>query len=150
MFQKLIRTSRVWFTLPLRLALGAVFVAHGAQKVLGLWGGPGLAQFASGQAPLGLKPAWFWLGAAALAELVGGALVLMGLMTRLGALLLLSVMLVAMFGVHWTGGFFITNQPMPGIEYTLALAGMALALLVSGGGRLSLDEALMDPRYRRR
>ena len=150
MFQKLIRTSRIWFTLPLRLALGAIFVAHGAQKVLGLWGGPGLAQFASGQAPMGLKPAWFWLGAAALAELVGGALVLIGLMTRLGALLLLPVMLVAMFGVHWSGGFFITNQPMPGIEYTLALAGMALALLVSGGGRLSLDEALMDPRYRRR
>jgi uncharacterized membrane protein YphA (DoxX/SURF4 family) len=39
---------------------------------------------------------------------------------------------------------------MPGIEYTLSLAGMALALLISGGGRLSLDEALMDPRYRRR
>ena len=150
MFQKLIRTSPVWFTLPVRLALGAVFVAHGAQKVLGLWGGPGLSQFASGQAPMGLKPAWFWLGAAALAELVGGALVLLGLMTRLGALLLLSVMLVAMFGVHWSGGFFITNQPMPGIEYTLALAGMALALVVSGGGRLSLDETLMDPRYRRR
>ena len=150
MFQKLIRTSRVWFTLPLRLALGAVFVAHGAQKVLGLWGGPGLAQFTSGQAPLGLKPAWLWLGAAALAELVGGALVLAGLMTRLGALLLLSVMLVAMFGVHWSGGFFITNKPMPGVEYTVALVGMALALLISGGGRLSLDEALMDPRYRRR
>jgi putative oxidoreductase len=150
MFQKLIRTSRVWFALPLRLALGAVFVAHGAQKVLGLWGGPGLAQFTSGQAPLGLRPAWLWLGAAALAELVGGALVLAGLMTRLGALLLLPVMLVAMFGVHWRGGFFLSNQPMPGIEYTLALAGMALALLISGGGRLSLDEALMDPRYRRR
>jgi putative oxidoreductase len=150
MFQKLIRTSRVWFTLPLRLALGAVFVAHGAQKVLGLWGGPGLAQFTSGQAPLGLRPAWFWLGAAALAELVGGALVLAGLMTRVGAFLLLSVMLVAMFGVHWSGGFFLSNTPMPGIEYTLALAAMALALLVSGGGRLSLDEALMDPRYRRR
>ena len=85
-----------------------------------------------------------------MAALAGGALVLAGLLTRLGALLLLPVMLVAMFGVHWAGGFFITNAPMPGVEYTLALAGMSLALLVSGGGRLSLDEALMDPRYRRR
>ena len=150
MFQKLIRTSPVWFTLPLRLALGAVFVAHGAQKVLGVWGGPGLSQFSAGQAPLGLRPAWLWLGAAALAELAGGVLVLAGLMTRLGALLLLPVMLVAMFGVHWSGGFFITNAPVPGVEYTLALTAMALALLVSGGGRLSLDEALMEPRYRRR
>ena len=150
MFQKLIRTSPVWFTLPVRLALGAVFVAHGAQKALGMWGGPGLSQFTSGPAPLGLKPAWLWLGAAALAELAGGVLVLLGLMTRLGALLIAAVMLVAMFGVHWRGGFFMANTPVPGIEYTLALAGMALALLVSGGGRLSLDEALMDPRYRRR
>jgi putative oxidoreductase len=150
MFQKLIRTSPVWFTLPVRLALGAVFVAHGAQKVFGAWGGPGLGRFTSGQAPLGLRPAWLWLGAAAVAELAGGALVLVGLLTRLGALLLLPVMLVAMFGVHWAGGFFITNAPVPGVEYTLALAGMCLALLVSGGGRLSLDEALMDPRYRRR
>ena len=149
MFQKLIRTSPVWFALPVRLALGAVFVAHGAQKALGVWGGPGLAQFASGEAPLGLRPAWLWLGAAALAALAGGALVLLGLTTRLGALLLLSVMLVAMFGRHWVGGFSY-QPPMPGIEYTLALAGMALALLISGGGRLSLDEALMDPRYRRR
>ena len=150
MFQKLIRTSPVWFTLPVRLALGAVFVAHGAQKVLGAWGGPGLGRFTAGEAPLGLRPAWLWLGAAAVAELAGGALVLAGLLTRLGALLLLSVMLVAMFGVHWAGGFFITNAPMPGVEYTLALAAMALALLISGGGRLSLDEALMDARYRRR
>jgi putative oxidoreductase len=150
MFQKLIRTSPVWFTLPLRLALGAVFVAHGAQKVFGVWGGPGLAQFAAGQAPLGLTPGWLWMGAAAVVELVGGALVLTGLMTRLGALLIVPVMLVAMFGVHWAGGFFITNKPMPGVEYTVALVGMALALLISGGGRLSLDEALMDPRYRRR
>jgi len=150
MLQKLIRTSPVWFALPVRLALGAVFVAHGAQKALGVWGGPGLARFAAGEAPLGLRPAWLWLGAAALAELAGGALVLLGLTTRLGALLLLSVMLVAMFGVHWSGGFFITNAPVPGVEYTLALTAMALALLVSGGGRLSLDEALMDPRYRRR
>ena len=149
MFQKLIRTSRVWFTLPLRLALGAVFVAHGAQKVFGMWGGPGLSQFAAGQSPMGLSPAWVWLGAAALAELAGGVLVLLGLMTRLGALLILPVMLVAMFGVHW-GGFFMSNSSKAGIEYTAALTGMALALVIAGGGRLSLDEALMGPRHRRR
>lgn len=151
MFQKLIRTSPVWFTLPLRLALGLVFVAHGAQKVFGVWGGPGLSGFTAMPAPFGLRPAWLWMGAAAFAELLGGALVLLGLLTRVGALLIAVVMLVGMFGVHWGNGFFLSNEPgADGIEYALALAGAALALLISGGGRLSLDEALMDPRYRRR
>lgn len=150
MFQNLIRTTRVWFALPLRLALGLVFVAHGAQKVFGVWGGQGLSSFTQTPAPLGLRPAWLWMGAAAFAELLGGALILLGLLTRVGAFLIAVVMLVGMFGVHWAGGFFLSNQPVPGIEYTLALAGAAVALLISGGGRLSLDEALMDPRQRRR
>ncbi len=150
MFQNLIRTSPAWFTLPVRFALGLVFIAHGAQKVFGAWGGPGLSGFSVRPAPLGLRPAWLWMGAAAVVELLGGVLVLLGLLTRVGALLLAVVMLVAMFGVHWSGGFFMSNEPRAGIEFTLALTGMALALLISGGGRLSADEALMDPRYRRR
>ncbi|HEX5709597.1 MAG TPA: DoxX family protein [Pyrinomonadaceae bacterium] len=150
MFQNLIRTAHVWFTLPLRLALGLVFIAHGAQKVFGVWGGPGLSGMANMPAPLGLRPAWLWMGAAAFAELLGGVLVLLGLLTRVGALLIAVVMLVAIIGVHWAGGFFLSNQPVPGFEYPFALAGMALALLISGGGRLSADEALMDPRYRSR
>ena len=90
------------------------------------------------------------MGAAAFAELAGGALILLGLLTRVGALLIIPVMLVAMFGVHWAGGFFSTNKPLAGVEFTVALLGMALALLISGGGRVSVDERLMDPRYRRR
>lgn len=149
MFRSLIETWPTWITMPLRLALGAVFIAHGAQKVLGVWGGTGLAAFVDGQAPLGLRPAWLWLGAAAISELLGGALVLLGLVTRVGALMIAAVMLVAMLGVHWRGGFFLQNS---GIEYTVALLGMALALLISGGGRASFDEALSNRRqsFRRR
>ena len=149
MFQKLIRTWHVWFTLPIRLGLGVVFILHGAQKVFGWWGGPGLSAFMENQgrpAPLGLKPVWLWMGAAALAELIGGLLVLVGLVTRLGAFLIMSVMLVAIFGVHWSKGFF---QP-GGYEYAFTLLLMCVSLLISGGGRFSLDESLMDPRYRRR
>jgi putative oxidoreductase len=148
MWRKLIATIPTWVTLPLRLALGTIFIAHGAQKVFGVWGGSGLAAFTAGDAPLGLRPAWAWLGAAAFSELVGGALVLIGLMTRLGALAIACVMLVAMFGAHWSGGFFLSNQ---GIEYTVALLGMALALLIAGGGQASVDQMLMNSRsYRRR
>jgi putative oxidoreductase len=147
MFRKLVATSRTWVALPLRLALGAVFIAHGAQKVFGMWGGPGLKAFSGGQAPLGLDPAWAWLGAAAICELLGGTLVLTGFLTRLGALLIAPVMLVAIFGVHWPGGFFLQNK---GYEYALVLLGIALALLISGGGRLSIDETLQGPPGRRR
>jgi putative oxidoreductase len=142
MFQHLISTAPTWTQLPLRIALGLVFIAHGAQKVFGVWGGSGLAAFTSRQAPLGLRPAWLWLGAAAFAEFVGGALVLIGLLTRLGALSVACVMLVAMFGVHW-GEFFLPK----GIEYTVALLGMALALVIAGGGRLSADEVLMSSAH---
>jgi len=147
MFRGLIATTHTWMALPLRIALGLIFIAHGAQKVLGVWGGPGLAKFTAGSAPFGfMRPAWVWMGLAAFSELVGGALVLLGLVTRAGAFFLAITMLVAMVGVHWGGGFFLSNK---GIEYTVALLGMSLALLISGGGRLSIDEKLQAPRRRR-
>lgn len=150
MFKRLIETWRTWATLPLRLTLGLIFIAHGAQKVLGAWGGPGLQRFVAGSPPFGwMKPSWLWMGAAAFAELLGGALVLTGLLTRVGAFLIISVMLTAMLGVHWAGGFFMGNTPIPGIEYTVALTGAALALLITGGGRASVDETLSGPRARR-
>jgi putative oxidoreductase len=149
MWRKLIATAPTWMTVPVRLALGIIFIAHGAQKVFGSFGGRGLMAFTGGTAPMGLRPAWFWLGAAAFAELIGGALILVGLATRIGAFLLACVMVVAMFGVHW-GTFFLSNEPLPGIEYTVALLGMSLALLIAGGGQASIDQMLMNTRSRRR
>ncbi|MGH9900479.1 MAG: DoxX family protein [Pyrinomonadaceae bacterium] len=145
MFRRLIETWPTWAALPVRLALGAVFIAHGAQKVFGVWGGTGLAKFTGGTAPMGLRPAWLWLGAAAVCELLGGALVLTGLLTRLGALMILPVMLVAIFGVH-NDAFFLPR----GMEYAVSLLAMALALLISGGGRASVDERLLNRRGGRR
>ena len=147
MFQNLIATAATWFTLPVRLALGVIFVAHGAQKAFGVWGGPGWSKFTGGDTPfIFMKPTWLWLAMALIAELVGGLLVLFGLLTRVGAFLIACTMLTAMFGVHWKNGFFLSNQ---GIEYTVALLGMSLALLVAGGGRLSVDEKLQAPPRRR-
>jgi putative oxidoreductase len=146
MFRELVATRPTWATLPVRLALGAVFVAHGAQKVFGVWGGPGWAKFTGFPAPFGfMRPAWLWMGAAAVSELVGGALVLLGLFTRLGAFALACTMLTAIVGVHW-GAFFMPA----GFEYALALLGMSIALLIEGGGRASLDERLSGARGRRR
>jgi putative oxidoreductase len=151
MWRKLIATIPTWVTVPLRLALGSIFIAHGAGKVFGAWGGPGLAAFTGGSTPFSLmRPAWLWLGAAAFSEFIGGILVFVGLLTRLGALAIMCVMLTAMFGVHWSGGFFLGNQPRPGIEYTVALLSMSLALLIAGGGQASIDQMLMNTRGRRR
>jgi putative oxidoreductase len=145
MLRKLMATSPVWMTVPVRLGLGVILAAHGAQKVLGSFNGPGLSKWISFPAPFPfMRPAWLWMGAAAFAELIGGILVLLGLLTRLGAFLLFCTMLTAIAGVHWKGGLFLPE----GFEYPLALLAMSLALIISGGGIVSLDLALSSGRRR--
>src|SRR6185503_8505467 len=139
MLRKLIATSSTLITIPLRLVLATVMIAHGGQKVLGLWGGPGFQQFTSGNTPFSfMKPAWLWLGAAALSELVGGIFVGLGFLTRVGAFFIFCTMLTAVT-IHWPNGFFSGNK---GFEFPLALSAMALALLIAGGGQASIDKAL--------
>ena len=144
MFQKIVATSPTWFTLPIRLGLAAVMIAHGSQKVLGTFDGPGFSKYIAGTTPFGfMRPAWLWLAAAALSELVGGIFILLGLLTRVGAFFIACVMLTAIIGVHWSGGFFANNR---GYEYPLSLLAMALALLIAGGGQASVDRALTGGR----
>lgn len=141
MLRKLTATSATWATVPLRLALGAAFIGHGAQKVLGSFGGPGFSKFISFPAPFSfMRPSAAWMAVAALAELIGGLLILLGLFTRLGAFLIVCVMLTAIFGVLWPK-FFAPE----GMELALAFLSMSLALLISGGGQASVDR-LIAPR----
>lgn len=147
MFRKLISTSPTLITIPIRLSLAAVMIAHGAQKVLGLWGGPGFKAFTSGNTPFGfMKPTWLWLGAAALSELVGGVLVGLGFLTRVAAFCIGCTMLTAVVGVHWSNGFFSANR---GYEFPMTILAMAVALLIAGGGQASVDRALSGGRGRR-
>lgn len=140
MFRKLISTSATLTTVPLRLVLAVVMIAHGSQKVLGLWGGPGFKQFTAGNTPFGfMKPAWLWLGAAALSELVGGVFIGLGFLTRVGAFFIGCTMLTAITGVHWPNGLFSSNR---GYELPLLLLGVSVALLIAGGGQASVDKAL--------
>lgn len=146
MFRRLVATSASWAPIPLRLVMAAVFTAHGSQKVLGSWGGPGFKAFIAGETPFPfMRPAWLWLALAALAELVGGILLLLGLLTRVAAFLLACIMLSAIVGVHW-GQFFASNG---GHEYALTLFAVSLSLLISGGGLLSIDRSLAGPGGRR-
>jgi putative oxidoreductase len=145
MFRKLVATTPTWITLPLRLTMGLLFALHGAEKVFGIRGGPGLsAWIANERMATGLRPAWLWLGAAALFELVGGILILTGFLTRLGALLIVPIMLVAIYSVLTSG------DPGPvslvRIGYPLVMLGAGIALIIAGGGRASMDASLAKSR----
>lgn len=128
--------------LMVRIPLGLIFMAHGSQKLLGLFGGQGLTgTLKTFEEKMGIPPIFTLL--AILAEFGGGFGILTGFLTRLSAAGISGVMLVAIYKVHWINGFFMNAGCLPGrghgIEYNLALLGMALYLLISGGGRWCLD-----------
>lgn len=131
--------------LMLRIPLGLIFMAHGSQKLLGLFGGNGLtATFKSFEEKMGIPPIFTLL--AIIAEFGGGFGILTGFMTRLSAAGISAVMLVAIYKIHWAHGFFLNMNCVAGhghgIEYNVALLGMALYLLIAGGGRWCLDRLI--------
>src|SRR5665647_264366 len=88
------------------LAVGTIFVAHGAQMLLGVWGGPGLSGTAAFMGQLGLGPGLPLALLAGIVELVGGVMLILGALTLLVALALAVIMGVAIFKVHLAAGFF--------------------------------------------
>ena len=124
--------------LVLRLVLGGVFVAHGAQKLFGSFGGPGIEGTTGFHEQLGIKPARPMAVLAGLTEFLGGILVVAGFLTPLAALALIGVIAVAVLTVNLKNGFFAANG---GYEYNLVLAAIALALVLAGGGAYGLDAA---------
>ncbi len=145
MIGKLFYTEDSWAMLILRLALGIVFLAHGSQKVLGLFGGPGLSQTFKTFSSMGIPPFFAALDVAA--EFLGGLFLIIGFLTRVSALGIAAVMVVAVYMVHWHNGFFMNwFGRMPagkeGFEYHILAFGAAVALVFKGGGKLSLDRAV--------
>lgn len=134
-----------WSHLVVRLALGVIFFAHGAQKVFGWFGGRGLSATIAGFRQMNIPPAATVL--AAFVECFGGLAVLVGFLTRPAALGLIGVMLVAIAKVHVAHGFFLNWSVTPGkghgYEFNLALIAMALAILIGGGGVLSIDRLIV-------
>ncbi|BBL78330.1 quinol oxidase [Rubrobacter xylanophilus] len=124
--------------LVLRLVLGVIFVAHGAQKLFGSFGGPGLKGTAGFFEQLGIRPPYPMAVVVGVVEFFGGILAALGFLTPVAAVGLILVMIVAILTVHLRNGFFAQNG---GYEFNLALIGIALALLLSGAGSYSLDAA---------
>ena len=123
--------------LLIRVVLGGIMVAHGAQKLFGWFGGPGLAGTGGWLEAMGLRPARAWAGLTGLAEFGGGALLILGLLTPLGAAAVAGVMLVAIATVHWGNGFFKSNG---GYEFNLLIVAAAIALAITGPGTISIDD----------
>jgi putative oxidoreductase len=121
-----------------RAATGFFFLPHGMQKLFGFWGGD-IARTAEGFAKQGLNPAWFWAYYIGCLELFGGVLLILGLLTRPVAALFAGFMFVAAFDVTIQRGWFWTNG---GMEVPIYLLLMCLAILIRGGGPLSLDSRL--------
>ena len=139
MLKKLFGSLSGWGPMPLRLAAGAIFIAHGAQKLFGAFGGSGLRGFSGMLEGMGLQPAMGWAVLVACVEFFGGICLVLGILTRWSALLLGVVMLVAIFGVHLKEGFF-------GMEYQLTLLAACVSLILTGPGRGSLQKCKVCDR----
>jgi putative oxidoreductase len=134
-----------WSHLVVRLVLGIIFFAHGAQKTFGWFGGRGLAATISGFRQMNIPPAAAIL--AALVECFGGLAMIVGLLARPIALGLIVVMLMAIAKVHGRHGFFVNFAMTPGkghgYEFNLALIAMALSILIGGAGTFSIDHLIV-------
>ena len=125
--------------LILRLVVGLTVAAHGAQKLFGVWGGPGMAGWTQVVQRLRMRPARPLAWIAALSEFGGGLLLAFGLLSPLGSLAIIGAMLVAIATVHLSKGFWVTKG---GFEFNLTLIGASAALAITGPGAYSLDNAL--------
>jgi putative oxidoreductase len=123
----------------LRVFVGMLIAGHGAQKLFGLFGGPGLSGTTGMMGSLGLKSARAWALLAATGEFFGGVLLTLGLLNPAGALLIAGAMLMAIFKVHWPNGQWVTEG---GYEYPLTMLVVVLVLGYFGPGRYALDGTL--------
>jgi len=144
----LLKTDDSVTPLIARLTLGLVMFPHGAQKALGSFGGYGFSatmNFFTGQLHI---PALFAFLAIA-AEFAGSIALITGFFSRVSAFGIAIVMLVATLTVHGSNGFFMNwagNQKGEGFEYHLLAIGLALVVIISGGGKWSIDRLLVGDR----
>ena len=145
MLRRLLATDNSMATATLRLVLGVVFFAHGAQKMLGWFGGPGFS------GTIGLFTGYMHIPAplaflAIAAEFFGGLGLILGFLTRIAAFGIAMNMVVAVVMVHSAFGFFMNwtgAQKGEGFEYHLLVLGITAFLMIRGAGAFSADRAVL-------
>jgi putative oxidoreductase len=149
MFRRLLQTDNDTVTFFMRIALGIVFFAHGAQKMLGWFGGPGPGATIQGFSQ-GLHIPVFLTIVVMLAEFAGAIMLIIGLVSRVAAFGIFCDMIGAVLLVHHRFGFFMNwsgKQPGEGFEFHILVLALSLAIMIKGSGRWSLDRALVgEPR----
>jgi putative oxidoreductase len=139
--QRMLATDNGGAALALRIPVGIIFIAHGAEKLFGAFGGYGLEGTGQFFGSVGLNPGYLMALLAGAAEFFGGLALVFGVVVRPASAALAFAMLIAIFAVHFSKGFFLDKG---GYEYALALFAASLSLLFSGGGRLSVDRVLAE------
>lgn len=125
--------------LALRIPVGIIFLAHGAQKLFGAFGGYGLEGTGQWMASIGLAPGFLMALLAGSAEFFGGLFLIIGLLTRPSAMVLAITMVVAIFAVHFENGLFMSNN---GYEFGLVLLAASVSLAFTGAGKAAIDNII--------
>lgn len=121
--------------LILRVVAGVIFMVHGAQKLLGAFGGAGLTETVDAMGPLGYP--------VTIGEFFGGLGLIVGFLSRFSAASLIVIMLGAIGMVHGQNGFLLSDG---GFEYNLALIGLLAPIMIAGPGSLSIGRFLPLPK----
>ena len=138
---KTLNTNAGAAALALRIPVGIILAAHGAQKLFGWFGGYGLEGTGQWMASIGLEPGYLMALLAGSAEFFGGLALVLGLLTRPAALVSAFTMLVAIFSVHIGNGLFMSNN---GYEFALTLFAASAALTIQGAGSFAVDNWLAE------
>ncbi|WP_419954373.1 DoxX family protein [Neobacillus niacini] len=125
--------------LIIRLVIGLSFMAHGAQKLFGWFGGYGLKGTGGWMESLGLKPGVMMALMAGLAEVIGGLLFTLGLLTPLAGIMIAGTMVMAIVKVHAPNGYWSTQN---GYEYNLTIIAVVIGVALIGPGQYALDAFL--------
>lgn len=133
--------------LVLRIVLGIIFMGHGAQKLFGMFGGPGIAGTTGFFGSLGVPMPGVMAWVVGLFEFLGGLYILLGFLTPVGGIMITCVMIFAIALVHLSKGFWNGNG---GMEFPLMNLAAALALVFTGPGRYSVEGASADVVVRSR
>ena len=128
------RSAIDWALLIARVIVGVIFMAHGAQKLFGAFGGPGLSAIVEMMGPLGYL--------VAVGEFFGGLGLILGFLSRFSAAANIVTMIGAIMMVHAKNGFFAPG----GFEYNLALIGLLATILIAGPGRFAVGRFLPLPK----